>query len=1179
MNFAVHFLAAHWLAIAVLVFALILSVRRLLLRRAGLPLVITAFALPAIGALLLPSSWAWWVGIASASVLFILVVILLLSGAWWAPLAWIVAVTLLLAVGGLWINPAGDALAEAARALLTVEFVHPGWLALLALLPVIVLVAGRSLDWRSLRRGRVESWRPWLSVLLRCAIVALLALALAEPRLRQPNERMTVLFVLDRSQSIPEEFGPAPGTGTGIIDLRWDRLRRFINDSVQQRGAGHERDRAGLIVFGRKPRLELPPSDAPRFNLTDIASRIDGSYTDISAALKLALASFPEGTGKRIVLISDGNENLGNAQEQARLARSLGVQIDVVPVAAGRRNEDEVLVERIDVPPLVEQGGQVPVRVLVRSYNPNIVVGKLTLKQTTEDQTAIIGTLSSVQLHLGLNSFAFTRPLTDQQRSYTYEAEFEPQRIVDAAGNVLYEGRPPGDRPQNNRASAHVMARGQRRVLILQQGPASDHSKLAATLTAAGRAKFLVDLLPISVLERYPDRDRLARFLGDYDCVILANVPADQVNNEQMEALRSNTHDQGCGLIMIGGPEGFGAGGWQDTPVERALPVNCDIRSLKVQGKGGLVLIMHACEMADGNFWEKKIAKLAIDKLGPADEVGVLQFTGQTVWHIPMTPVGGNKTRLKALVDTLTPGDMPDFDPGLIMAHKELMDPARGLSKKHIIIISDGDPMQNNRGILTQMARDLVTVTTVGVATHGAPQDQALKAIAVRPGQYYKVTNASQLPAIYTHETRLVSLSFVHKKPPIRPVVVFRSGPTDKLPDRLAELGGFVRTTVKNSPLVEVPLITPQLAEQEYPLLAYWHYGLGKSVAFTSDAGNPEFWSRVWAEQEGGVYAKFWEQVVDWSLRPTESKRLNMMTEYRDGKVKVTVEAHTDDGRPDTKLRLRAGVTGPGEDPEGAKKQALVFVQKNSGQYELEVKAEEAGSYFVTAQATRTVKQIGKDGKEHEVEEAIDSVRSGVSLPYSPEFAETESNTSLLERIREVTEGQHYDDNDASLTEAARSGEVFRRGPDRVKSLLPLWHWLLFAAGMLLFFDVAVRRIALEPARVQTVAERIWARLRGRTVAPQREEFFERLRSRKVAVGEGLTRPAATRRFEAGEGATPAAPAGADAPIGAAPPSSTQPTSPPPSTAPQPDAPAEDLMARLQRAKKKAMDERKKEGP
>src|SRR5207253_5239617 len=107
------------------------------------------------------------------------------------------------------------------------------------------------------------------------------------------------------------------------IDRRSDRVEKFVNEAVRLRGPEHKFDRAGLILFGRRPRLELPPSNAPSFNFhfRDAASPIDGNYTDIAAAIKLALASFPEGAGKRIILISDGNENLGNAEEQARIAK------------------------------------------------------------------------------------------------------------------------------------------------------------------------------------------------------------------------------------------------------------------------------------------------------------------------------------------------------------------------------------------------------------------------------------------------------------------------------------------------------------------------------------------------------------------------------------------------------------------------------------------------------------------------------------------------------------------------------------------------------------------------------------------------------------------------------------------------------------------------------------------
>src|SRR5262249_23071458 len=157
---------------------------------------------------------------------------------------------------------------------------------------------------------------------------------------------------------------------------------------------------------------------------------------------------------------------------------------------------------------------------------------------------------------------------------------------------------------------------------------------------------------------------------------------------------------------------------WQGTPVEKALPVDCDIKSYKVQGKGGLVLIMHASEMADGNRWQKEIAKIAIKKLSPMDEVGILHFDwGQHKWHIPLQEIRTKRNQLLGLVDRMQPGDMPDFDGPLKMAYDALMEPERELATRHVIIISDGDPQLTNNNLLAKMKRDKVTVTSVGVAT------------------------------------------------------------------------------------------------------------------------------------------------------------------------------------------------------------------------------------------------------------------------------------------------------------------------------------------------------------------------------------------------------------------------------------------------------------------------------
>src|SRR5262249_46132647 len=255
---------------------------------------------------------------------------------WIPPVAWGLAAILFLGLGG-WLGVAlGRDLIDLAKTATSFQVVQPWWLLLLLVLPFIVALSYRSL-------AGLGPTRRWLAIGLRCVILTLLILALAEVRLRRPNDNTTVLFLIDRSLSVPQEIDTsvsedAPPT---LRDKRWRRLKQFINDAVAKRGSGHERDQAGVIVFGKRPRLVMPPGEVPRLNFTEeIIGSIDENYTDIAAAIKLALASFPEGTAKRIVLFSDGNENLGNAEEQARIAAQNGVQIDSVPLAAGYKNEN-----------------------------------------------------------------------------------------------------------------------------------------------------------------------------------------------------------------------------------------------------------------------------------------------------------------------------------------------------------------------------------------------------------------------------------------------------------------------------------------------------------------------------------------------------------------------------------------------------------------------------------------------------------------------------------------------------------------------------------------------------------------------------------------------------------------------------------------------------------------------
>ena len=155
-----------------------------------------------------------------------------------------------------------------------------------------------------------------------------------------------------------------------------------------------------------------------------------------------------------------------------------------------------------------------------------------------------------------------------------------------------------------------------------------------------------------------------------------------------------------------------------NTPIEKALPVDMQIKAMKVQGKGALVQIMHATEIPEGNYWMKVIAQEAIKTLSSYDYCGMVHWEGQEAWLFTIRPVGNGKASMLRAIDRMTPGDMPAFDPTLQLSLAGLRKVQDAMTK-HIILISDGDPAAPSPQVINQLIANKITVTTVIVAAHG----------------------------------------------------------------------------------------------------------------------------------------------------------------------------------------------------------------------------------------------------------------------------------------------------------------------------------------------------------------------------------------------------------------------------------------------------------------------------
>ena len=200
-----------------------------------------------------------------------------------------------------------------------------------------------------------------------------------------------------------------------------------------------------------------------------------------------------------------------------------------------------------------------------------------------------------------------------------------------------------------------------------------------------------------------------------------------------------NTEELGCGLIMIGGPNSFGAGGWANTELEKAMPVDFQIKSAKVVPVGALVLNMHASEIPQANYWQKVIAQEAVKALGPRDYCGLVYFGNSDQWLWGQgcaawrhgRASAPNRQMMLSKIDRMQIGDMPDFDPSMKKAVVGLAG-CTDAANKHMILASDGDPGAPSQSTINAIKQGGITVTTVAVGSHGPAGSTTLQNIATQ---------------------------------------------------------------------------------------------------------------------------------------------------------------------------------------------------------------------------------------------------------------------------------------------------------------------------------------------------------------------------------------------------------------------------------------------------------------
>lgn len=956
---------------------------------------------------------------------------------------------------------------------LELGFDRPGQLCWLLLIAVFWVISHRRVVWR-------EGTSRWIPFSLRAAVVGLLVLALAEMQVRRTADRTTVIFVLDQSESIP----------SGKRQL----MREFAVRSVAAHRQAARGDRAGVVVFGHEAVIEVPPYDD---DLPDTGSLEPYLFrrdtTNLEAALKLAQAAFPEDTARRIVLITDGNENVGGVRMVAPSLGSNGIGIDVIPVRLERSGE--VAVESVALPADLRLGAPFEVRVVLNNFGEQpssssggTLRGTLQLTRRTRGREEPIGE-DAVELSPGKTVVSFRHQI-DEPGLFTYQAVFMPASPADDAI------------AQNNQASAYTHVRGRGRVLVIED---RDHP---------GEFGFLVFRLRTMGLEvDVQSSDQLFTSLQElqaYDCVVLANVPRSSgydsaslshFRDEQITMLVRNTEHGGAGLVMLGGPHSFGAGGWTNTELERAMPVDFQIKNEQAEAVGALVLLMHASEMTAGNHWQKVIAREAIKALGPRDYCGLIHWDNlaQEKWlwggNEGLVPIAERREQMLALLNRMAPGDMPEFEPSMQLALAAFERVAA--SARHMIVISDGDPSPPLDATIGAYARAGVKITTVAVGTHGPAGSTPLQNIAeATGGQYYVVEDPESLPSIYQREARRVSETLVLDLPDVRPEVVYPHEILQGIDGRLPPLQGMVLTTVKESPLVEVAVRSPVPEDpRNATILAAWTYGLGRTAVVTTDGGHR--WATAWTAWEG--YDRFYGQLIRWAMRSSDERgEYTVATNLRDGRVRVVVTALDHNQEFRNFLSMSGVAVGPQLSPL-----SFPVRQVGAGRYAGEFAADQAGSYYLTI--------VPHPGEP--------PILAGVNVPYSAEFRKLDTNYGLL---RELASARPVGGGPGVLADVELAAEhldtlltldPFRPGLPPAVSVRDLWPPLVVAAAVVFLGDVSIRRVLLTGGGLLSALAWLRRRRQSPSAGTPLETRLESLRQKKGEFADRIERQRAATRF------------------------------------------------------------------
>jgi Ca-activated chloride channel family protein len=751
-----------------------------------------------------------------------------------------------------------------------------------------------------------------------------------------------------------------PGPGGEIVILR-DRSK-----SISQTLSGVFDAEIGALGKSFTPRVIDFAAEAP--------AGPDRSTTDIAAAIRAS------GVGA-VVLLSDGRQNKGDA---VSAAKSIGVEISV-PSGVLNSNEGELRPEisYLTAPPVIKNGEKFLVAVGVKNSSQSS--GKFTLKLFVNGKE-----VSNENLQLkdgeskGINEKAELFSLKDAEiRAELWGEGLLDQRIIYVSAQESDDIKLYSYRAEDARFISQV---------IKDAGYKLDE-KIGEPLPTAGAAGALVILNNLSASEAGPGAEKLEEFVR-----------------------------AGGRLLIIGGPNSFGLGRYQDTALDRvsplkSLPPEREKKRLNV----GVALVIDKSRSMASNYkidFAKDAAREVVKNLKDDDLLTVIGFDAAPFVAVSLGYLKNIRQSALQRVGMLFPAGRTNLLPSIDEARRALQRAEAG--RKHVIILTDGKVPDEGPFYLTlirEMRLAGITVSTVLLGSNADPG--MLKQLAeLGGGTFYQTNDPSSLPRIFLKEVYVQGGDRTLQESSNYMVRPGSRGALSTTLSSFPTLRGYLRTEVKSG-------ADEELIVGEAPLLGSWRLGQGRVVAFASDVSGR--WSSEWIGWPR--FREFWGDVISsfGVVGDSGDTTLDLRTSFVGDEAILSLVSYG----------VASGeVAGTIDGPSG--KQVVNFSQVAPGRFEGRAKLAGPGKYTLTPKLNGKI----RNSLPFNVDESI--LKDTLGQPV---------NRGFLRELVGVSGGKVYS-SPSELT-GAESKQVKR------------FNGLFVAAGLLaLLLEIILREVRRGKARV-----------------------------------------------------------------------------------------------------------------